>query len=199
MQYTKPLANLIDYFQRLPGIGPKSAQRIAFYLLKMPLADVQKFAQAMVTAKETIHYCDICFNMSATNPCEICSSTNRDDSVICVCAETKDLVAIENTNEFKGKYHVLQGLISPIDGIGAEDIRIKELLQRIAQNDVKEVIIALNPSVEGEATSLYLTKLIKPFNIKVSRIAFGLPIGSDIEYADEITLAKAIECRREID
>ena len=153
----------------------------------------------MVTAKETIHYCDICFNMSATNPCEICSSTNRDDSVICVCAETKDLVAIENTNEFKGKYHVLQGLISPIDGIGAEDIRIKELLQRIAQNDVKEVIIALNPSVEGEATSLYLTKLIKPFNIKVSRIAFGLPIGSDIEYADEITLAKAIECRREID
>ena len=199
MQYTKPLANLIDYFQRLPGIGPKSAQRIAFYLLKMPLADVQKFAQTMVTAKETIHYCDVCFNMSATNPCEICSSTNRDDSVICVCAETKDLVAIENTNEFKGKYHVLQGLISPIDGIGAEDIRIKELLQRIAQNDVKEVIIALNPSVEGEATSLYLTKLIKPFNIKVSRIAFGLPIGSDIEYADEITLAKAIECRREID
>ena len=199
MQYTKPLANLIDYFQRLPGIGPKSAQRIAFHLLKMPLNDVQKFAQAMVTAKETIHYCDICFNMSATNPCEICSSTNRDDSVICVCAETKDLVAIENTNEFKGKYHVLQGLISPIDGIGAEDIRIKELLQRIAQNDVKEVIIALNPSVEGEATSLYLTKLIKPFNIKVSRIAFGLPIGSDIEYADEITLAKAIECRREID
>ena len=199
MQYTKPLANLIDFFQRLPGIGPKSAQRIAFHLLKMPINDVQKFAQAMVTAKETIHYCDVCFNMSATNPCEICSSTNRDDSVICVCAETKDLVAIENTNEYKGKYHVLQGLISPIDGIGAEDIRIKELLQRIAQNDVKEVIIALNPSVEGEATSLYLTKLIKPFNVKVSRIAFGLPIGSDIEYADEITLAKAIECRREID
>lgn len=198
MQYTKPLANLIDYFQRLPGIGPKSAQRIAFYLLKMSLHDVQKFAQTMVTAKETIHYCDTCFNMSATNPCEICSANNRDNSVICVCSETKDLVAIENTNEYKGKYHVLQGLISPLDGIGAEDIRIKELLHRIAKEDIKEVIVALNPSVEGEATSLYLSKLIKPFNVKVSRIAFGLPIGSDIEYADEITLAKAIECRREI-
>ncbi len=198
MQYTRPLANLIDYFQRLPGIGPKSAQRIAFHLLKMPLSEVQKFAQSMVTAKETIHYCDICFNMSASNPCEICSSNNRDDSTICVVAETKDLVAIENTNEYKGKYHVLQGLISPMDGIGAEDIRIKELLHRIANTDVKEVIIALNPSVEGEATSLYLTKLIKPFNIKITRIAFGIPIGSDIEYADEITLAKAIECRREI-
>ena len=198
MQYTKPLAALIEHFQKLPGIGPKSAQRVAFHLLKMPLAEVEKFAKAMVNAKETIHYCDICFNMSATNPCEICSSTNRDNSIICVCAETKDLIAIENTNEYKGKYHVLQGLISPIDGIGAEDIRIKELLHRIANNDIKEVIIALNPSVEGEATSLYLTKLLKPFNIKVTRIAFGIPIGSDIEYADEITLAKAIECRREI-
>lgn len=198
MQYTKPLAVLIDYFQRFPGIGPKSAQRIAFYLLKMPAAEVQKFADAMVVAKETIHYCENCFNMSAANPCEICSDPNRDSSTICVCAETKDLVAIENTNEYKGKYHVLQGLISPIDGIGAEDIRIKELLRRIAGNDIKEVILALGPSVEGEATSLYLTKLIKPFNIKISRIAFGIPIGSDIEYADEITLARAIECRREI-
>lgn len=198
MQYTKPLASLIEYFQRLPGIGPKSAQRIAFHLLKMPKNDVEKFAQAMITAKETIHYCNVCFNMSASNPCEICSANNRDNSVICVIAETKDLIAIENTNEYKGKYHVLQGLISPMDGIGAEDIRIKELLQRIAHNDIKEVIIALNPSVEGEATSLYLTKLLKPFNMKISRIAFGLPIGSDIEYADEITLAKAIECRREI-
>ncbi len=198
MQYTKPLAVLIDYFQRFPGIGPKSAQRIAFYLLKMPAAEVQKFADAMVVAKETIHYCENCFNMSATNPCEICSDPNRDSSTICVCAETKDLVAIENTNEYKGKYHVLQGLISPIDGIGAEDIRIKELLRRIAGNDIKEVILALGPSVEGEATSMYLTKLIKPFNIKISRIAFGIPVGSDIEYADEITLARAIECRREI-
>lgn len=198
MQYTKPLAALIEHFQKLPGIGPKSAQRVAFHLLKMPVGEVEKFAEAMITAKKTIHYCDICFNMSATNPCEICSSPNRDNSIICVCAETKDLIAIENTNEYKGKYHVLQGLISPIDGIGAEDIRIKELLHRIANEDIKEVIIALNPSVEGEATSLYLTKLLKPFNIKITRIAFGIPIGSDIEYADEITLAKAIECRREI-
>lgn len=198
MQYTKPLANLIENFQRLPGIGPKSAQRIAFHLLKMPKNDVQKLADSMIIAKETIKYCEICFNMSATNPCEICISQNRDNSVICVVAETKDLVAIENTNEYKGKYHVLQGLISPMDGIGADDIRIRELLQRIAKDDIKEIIIALNPSVEGEATSLYLTKLIKPFNIKITRIAFGIPIGSDIEYADEITLAKAIECRREI-
>lgn len=198
MQYTKPLANLIENFQRLPGIGPKSAQRIAFHLLKMPQNDVQKLADSMLIAKETIKYCEICFNMSATNPCEICISQNRDNSVICVVAETKDLVAIENTNEYKGKYHVLQGLISPMDGIGADDIRIRELLQRIAKDDIKEIIIALNPSVEGEATSLYLTKLIKPFNIKITRIAFGIPIGSDIEYADEITLAKAIECRREI-
>ena len=169
MQYTKPLASLIEYFQKMPGIGPKSAQRIAFHLLKMPISEVEKFAAAMITAKETIHYCDVCFNMSASNPCEICSNPNRDNTTICVCAETKDLIAIENTNEYKGKYHVLQGLISPIDGIGAEDIRIKELLQRIAKDDVKEVIIALNPSVEGEATSLYLTKLLKPFNIKISR------------------------------
>lgn len=198
MQYTKPLANLIEHLQKLPGIGPKSAQRLAFHLLKMPISEIEKFASAMLTAKETIHYCEECFNMSASNPCEICTNPNRDSSVICVCAETKDLIAIENTNEYKGKYHVLQGLISPIDGIGAEDIRIKELLHRIANNDIKEVIIALNPSVEGEATSLYLTKLLKPFNIKITRIAFGIPIGSDIEYADEITLAKAIECRREI-
>ena len=141
MQYTKPLANLIDFFQRLPGIGPKSAQRIAFHLLKMPINDVQKFAQAMVTAKETIHYCDVCFNMSATNPCEICSSTNRDDSVICVCAETKDLVAIENTNEYKGKYHVLQGLISPIDGIGAEDIRIKNCYSELHKMTLKRLLL----------------------------------------------------------
>ena len=198
MQYTKPLANLIDFFQRFPGIGQRSAQRIAFHLLKMPSAEVEKFTQIILDAKETIHYCETCFNMSASNPCEICQSTSRDSSIICVCAETKDLIAIEKTNEFKGKYHVLQGMISPIDGIGVEDIRIKELLHRVADCEVKEVILALNPSVEGEATSLYLTKLLKPFNIKVSRIAFGIPIGSDIEFADEITLARAIECRREV-
>lgn len=198
MQYTKPLANLVEFFQKFPGIGPKSAQRMAFHLLKMPLNEVEKFADIIVESKKTIHYCEICFNMSASNPCEICQSSKRDRSTICVVAETKDLIAIEKTHEYQGLYHVLQGVLSPIDGIGAEDIRIKELLHRVAVDEVKEVILALSPSVEGEATSLYLNKLIKPFNIKITRIAFGLPVGSDLEYADEITLARAIEGRREI-
>lgn len=199
MEYTKPLAQLIEFFQKFPGIGPKSAQRMAFHLLKMPLGEVQRFSQVLVEAKENIHYCNICFNMSASNPCEICSDSRRDKSVICVVAETKDLIAIEKTREYKGLYHVLQGTLSPLDGIGVEDIRIKELLARVADEEVKEIILALSPSVEGEATSLYLTKLLKPFNIKISRIAFGIPIGSDLEFADEITLAKAIEGRRIID
>ena len=199
MEYTKPLAQLIEFFQKFPGIGPKSAQRMAFHLLKMPLSEVQRFSQVLVEAKENIHYCCICFNMSASNPCEICSDDKRDKSVICVVAETKDLIAIEKTREYKGLYHVLQGTLSPLDGIGVEDIRIKELLTRVTDTNVNEVILALSPSVEGEATSMYITKLLKPFNIKISRIAFGLPIGSDLEYADEITLAKAIEGRRIID
>lgn len=198
MQYTKPLANLVEFFQKFPGIGPKSAQRMAFHLLKMPLTEIEKFAGILIESKKTIHYCETCFNMSASNPCEICQSSRRDKSIICVVSETKDLIAIEKTHEYKGLYHVLQGVLSPIDGIGAEDIRIKELLRRAVGDEVKEIIIALSPSVEGEATSLYLNKLIKPFNIKVSRIAFGLPIGSDLEYADEITLARAIEGRHEL-
>ena len=152
----------------------------------------------MIEAKTTVKCCSKCFNMSATNPCEICSDENRDGSVICVVAETKDLIAVEKTREFKGKYHVLQGVISPIDGIGANDIRVKELLTRISEENVKEVILALNPSVEGEATTLYLAKLLRPFDITVSRIALGIPVGSDLEYADEITLARALEGRREI-
>ena len=199
MEYTKPLAQLIEFFQKFPGIGPKSAQRMAFHLLKMPLSEVQRFSKVLVEAKENIHYCNVCFNMSASNPCEICTDTRRDNSVICVVAETKDLIAIEKTREYKGLYHVLQGTLSPLDGIGVEDIRIKELLTRVTDANVSEVILALSPSVEGEATSMYITKLLKPFNIKISRIAFGLPVGSDLEYADEITLAKAIEGRRIID
>lgn len=183
MEYTKPLAQLIEFFQKFPGVGPKSAQRMAFHLLKMPLSEVQKFAKILVEAKENIHYCSICFNMSASDPCEICSDTRRDNSVICVVAETKDLIAIEKTREYKGLYHVLQGTLSPLDGIGVEDIRIKELLTRVTNANVSEVILALSPSVEGEATSMYITKLLKPFNIKISRIAFGLPVGSDLEYA----------------
>lgn len=198
MIYPKAIATLIEHFQKLPSIGPKSAQRLALYLLKMPVSEIEKFAKAMIEAKQNIKSCEICFNLSSVSPCEICSSTNRERHTICVVAETKDLIAIEKTNEYKGLYHVLQGLISPIDGIGAEDIRIKELLKRLTNDEIKEVILALSPSVEGEATSLYLSKLIKPFNIKISRIAFGLPVGTDLEFADEITLAKAIEGRREL-
>jgi recombination protein RecR len=161
----------------------------------MPLSEVQKFAKTVTEAKESTVACEVCYNLSSSSPCEICQSTRRDRTTICVVAETKDLIAIEKTNEFTGLYHVLQGSISPIDGIGAEDIRIKELLNRLVDESVTEIILALSPSVEGEATSLYLSKLIKPFGIKVSRIAFGLPVGTDLEYADEITLAKAIEGR----
>ncbi len=198
MIYPKSIAALIEQFQKFPSVGPKSAQRMAFHLLRMSSADVENFAKIILEAKANTRTCEVCFNLSATSPCEICSSTNRDRSTICVIADTKDLIAIEKTNEYKGLYHVLQGLISPIDGIGADDIRIKELLNRLTQEEVKEVILALSPSVEGEATSLYLTKLIKPFGIKVSRIAFGLPVGADLEYADDITIAKAIEGRREV-
>ncbi len=198
MIYPKEIATLIEQFQKFPSVGPKSAQRMAFYLLRMPFNEVENFAKAIVEAKQNTHSCEICFNLSATSPCQICSATNRDRSVICVIAETKDLIAIEKTNEYKGLYHVLQGLISPIDGVGADDIRIKELLNRLTNDEVKEIILALSPSVEGEATSLYLTKLIKPFGIKVSRIAFGLPVGADLEYADEMTITKAIEGRHEV-
>lgn len=198
MIYPKSIATLIEHFQKFPSVGPKSAQRMAFYLLRMPINEVEKFAQSMIEAKQNTRTCEICFNLSASSPCEICQSSQRDKSTVCVVAETKDLIAIEKTNEYKGLYHVLQGLISPMDGIGADDIRIKELLNRLTDENVKEVILALSPSVEGEATSLYLNKLIKPFGIKISRIAFGLPVGADLEYADEITIARAIEGRHEI-
>lgn len=198
MEYTKPLAKLIEYFQKLPSIGPKTAQRLALHILKMDRNDVKNFSDAMIEAKDTIKYCSICYNISSNDPCEICSSSVRNKEVICVVAEAKDLIAIEKTNEFQGTYHVLQGLISPIDGIGPEDIKVKELLGRLHQNDIKEVILALNPSVEGEATTLYLSKLIKPFNIKVSRISYGIPLGSELEYTDELTLIRALETRCEM-
>ena len=198
MEYTKPLAKLIEYFQKLPSIGPKTAMRLALHVIKMSENEVHNFADAMLEAKTKISYCKTCFNMSCSDPCEICSNPARNKEIICVVGETKDLMAIEKTNEYHGLYHVLQGLISPIDGIGPDDIRIKELLYRVNQNDIKEVILALNPSVEGEATCLYLDKLLKPFNIKITRIAFGLHMGSELEYADEMTLARALEGRREI-
>ena len=198
MNYTKPLAKVIEGFQKFPSIGPKSAQRMAFHLLKMDKQEVEDFAKALTDAKENIHYCDICFNISSNSPCEICSDTTRSKTSICVVQDAKDLIAIEKTKEYRGQYHVLQGVLSPMDGIGVEDIRIKELLIRASDEKIEEIIIALSPSVEGEATSLYLTKLLKPFNIKITRIAFGIPVGTDLEYADEITLAKALEARVEL-
>ena len=198
MEYTKPLAKLIECFQKLPSIGPKTATRLALHVIKMPLSNVSEFADALMDAKTKITYCENCFNISCSSPCEICSDHTRNKKIICVVSETKDLMAIEKTNEYHGLYHVLQGLISPIDGIGVDDIRIKELLYRINQNDIEEVILALNPSVEGEATAMYLNKLLKPFNIKITRIAFGLPMGSELEYADEMTLARALDGRVEI-
>lgn len=197
MQYSKPLARLIEEFQKFPGVGPKSAQRMAFYLLKMPSEEVKKFTNSILDAKEKIKYCRTCFNMSSQDPCEICSDTSRDPHTICVIAETKDLIALERTKEYKGTYHVLQGVISPLDGIGPDDLRIKELMERVRTDNIQEIILALNPSVEGEATSLYLSRVFKPLGIKVTRIAFGLPVGGDLEYADEVTLARALEGRRE--
>lgn len=200
--YTKPLAHLIEELQKLPGIGPKSAQRLAFHLLKQSEVSVKNLAGALLDAKEKVKFCSICSNLTATEPCEYCQDTRRDKTAICVIAEANDLIALEKTKEFHGLYHVLQGLISPMEGIGPDKLRIKELIKRLRdiseENPVKEIILAINPTVEGEATTLYLSKLIKPLGIKVTRIAFGLPIGGDLEYADTMTLAKALEGRREI-
>lgn len=198
MEYTKPLAKLVEYFQKLPSIGPKTAQRLALHILKMDKNEVENFANSMVEAKTTIKYCSNCFNISSNDPCEICTSHARNKDTICVVAEPKDLMAIEKTNEYNGMYHVLNGLISPIDGIGPEDIKVKELLNRVHSNDIKEIILALNPSVEGETTALYLSKLLKPFGVKVSRIAYGIPLGSELEYTDELTLIRALETRLEM-
>lgn len=198
MFYSKPLAQLIEELQRLPGIGPKSAQRLAYHLIKQPTADVKKLAQALTDAKEQIRFCSLCSNLSALDPCELCANPARDPGLVCVVSEPKDLVAVERTKEYRGRYHVLQGLISPMDGVGPEQLKIKELVSRLNGDAVKEVILAIPPSIEGEATSLYLSRLIKPLGVKVTRIAFGLPVGGDLEYADEMTLVKALEGRREI-
>lgn len=198
--YTKPLAKLIEELEKLPGVGSKTAQRLAFHLLKQSSSSIRELANALVDAKEKIKFCSICSNLTSNDPCEFCQDTKRDKSKICVIAEPKDLIALEKTKEFRGYYHVLQGLISPMEGIGPDKLKIKELISRIgeAQDSIKEVILAINPTVEGEATTLYISKLLKPLGIKVTRIAFGLPIGGDLEYADTMTLAKALEGRREI-
>ena len=198
MYYPEPIAKLIDSFSRLPGIGPKTAARLAFHVLRMSEDDVVSFAKALVSVKRNLHYCSICCNITDVDPCRICQDKTRDPSVICVVQEAKDLVAMERTKEYDGQYHVLQGAISPMDGVGPDDIRIAELLKRLTDERVKELILATNPNIEGEATAMYLSRLVKPFGIKVTRIAHGLPVGGDLEYADEVTLSKALEGRREL-
>lgn len=193
MLYTKPLARLIEEFQKLPGIGPKSAQRLAFHVLKRSAIEVTSFSEALVDAKAQIGNCSVCFNLSCENPCEICTNTHRDQSVLCVVAEPRDLFALEKTGEFKGLYHVLDGLISPLEGIGPQELNIQALIQRLGpESGITEIILALPPSVEGDTTSLYLARLIKPLGISLTRIAFGLPVGGDIEYADALTLTRAM-------
>ena len=198
MRYIEPMAKLIEHFRALPGIGSKTAVRLAYHILDMEPAQAKALAQAIIEAKEKIGYCSICFNLTDTDPCAICSSPARDHSTICVVEQPKDVVAMERMRDYKGVYHVLHGSISPMNGIGPDDIKIKELLARLMDGSVKEVILATNPRVEGEATAMYLSKLIKPLGIKVTRIAHGIPVGGDLEYTDEITLTKALEGRREL-
>lgn len=197
--YEGIIQDLIDELGRLPGVGPKSAQRIAFHIIQSDRVDVTRLAEILKTVKERVKFCTTCGNISEEDLCRICKDPRRDNSSICVVEESKDVLAIEKTREFKGKYHVLGGAISPIDGIGPESLRIKELMTRLAQTQINEVIIATDPNLEGEATATYLTRLIKPFGVKVSRLASGLPVGGDLEYADEITLGRAFEGRRSYD
>ncbi len=196
--YSPSIEKLIESFERLPSIGHKTAARLAFYILKCSEEETNEFIGAITNAKKNLKYCSKCFNISDTDPCSICGNSKRDQSVICVVEDVRDIVAMEKTHEFKGVYHVLHGSISPMNGVGPDDIKIKELLSRLMGGEVKEVILATNPRVEGEATAMYLSKLIKPLGITVTRIAHGIPVGGDLEYTDEITLTKALEGRREI-
>ena len=198
MAHPEPLARLIEQLQRLPGIGAKSAQRIAFHLLKTPRADVEKLADAMHDVKDRVTYCSVCSNITDADPCFYCQSPDRDQRVICVVEEPANVVAVEKTRGFRGRYHVLMGVLSPLHGVGPDDIKIKSLLARVAGGGVEEIIVATNPTVEGEATAIYLAKLLKPLGVRVTRIAMGVPVGSDLDYADEITMGKAMEGRREM-
>ena len=196
--YSPSIEKLIESFEKLPSIGHKTAIRLAFHMLDLNEEETNEFINSITDAKKKLKYCSTCFNISDTDPCPICSNPKRDSSVICVVEDVRDIIAMERTHEYKGVYHVLHGTISPMNGIGPEDIKIKELLNRIRDTKVKEIIIATNPRVEGEATSIYLSKLIKPLGIKVTRIAHGIPVGGDLEYTDEITLLQALEGRMEI-
>lgn len=198
MYFPLPLTKLIDHLRRLPGIGPKSAQRLAFYILQLPREDAVKLADAITDARDKLTYCSQCFNLTENDPCEYCSSEYRDRTVLCIVQEPRDIAAIEKTREYKGLYHVLQGAISPMEGIGPDQIRIQELLGRLAAENIQEIILATSPNVEGEATAMYIARLIKPLGVKVTRIAHGMPVGGDLEYVDEVTLIKALENRREM-
>lgn len=198
MYYAEPVAKLIEELAKLPGIGPKTAQRLAFHLLNSPREEGVALARAIVEAKDKTRYCSVCCNITEQDPCHVCTDTTRKRGILCVVEEPRDVVALEKTREFKGLYHVLHGAISPMDGIGPENLRIKELLGRMGDGTVQEVVLATNPNVEGEATAMYIARLLKPMGIKVTRIAHGLPVGGDLEYADEVTLIRAFEGRREI-
>lgn len=196
--YVSPLQNLIDEFQKLPGIGNKTAQRLAYHVLNLPAEKAERFANAILEAKQKITYCKVCQNFSDRDVCSVCDNPARDKGVICVVENPRDVIQMEKTNEFKGVYHVLHGAISPMDNIGPDDIKIKELMTRITSGEVREVIMATNPNLEGETTAMYISKLVKPFGIKVTRIAHGVPVGGELEFADEITLARALQWRIEL-
>lgn len=199
MAYWAPsIARLLEELERLPGIGPKSAQRVAYHILRTDTESARRLADAIIEVKETVRFCSRCFNLSEGELCAICSDPQRDVSAICVVEEPRDVVAIERTGEFRGSYHVLQGAISPMDGIGPEQLRVRELIERIGEGGVAEVVVATNPNIEGETTAVYLAKLIKPLGVRVTRIASGLPVGGDLEFADEVTLGRALEARREM-
>lgn len=195
---TESLNKLIEELEKFPGIGRKTAERLAFYILKSSTDDARELARSIIDAKEKIKYCKICNNVTEDNICFICKDTRRDNSIICVVENSKDVIVIEKTHEYKGLYHVLMGSLSPLDGRGPNELKIESLIKRFSSNKVKEIIIATNPNVEGEATAMYLAKIIKPLGIKITRIAHGLPVGSDLEYADEVTISKALEGRREL-
>ncbi|HEY5640312.1 MAG TPA: recombination mediator RecR [Dehalococcoidia bacterium] len=194
-----PLARLIEEFYRLPGIGPKSAQRLAYYLLRMPAADARSLAEAIVEVKDKVTLCSACQNVTEVDPCRVCTDAARDRSVMCVVEEPLDILAIERTGSYSGLYHVLHGAISPMDGIGPEDLKVSELLDRLRSGETKEIILATNPNLEGEATSMYLSRLIGPLGLRITRLARGLPAGGDLEYADDVTLTRALEGRQEMD
>lgn len=198
MYYPEPISKLIDSFMKLPGIGPKTAARLAFFVLTMKEDDVLSFSKSLIEAKRNLSYCSVCGNITDVDPCHICTDKQRDASVICVVQDTKDVIAMEKMRDYHGKYHVLQGAISPMDGIGPEDINVASLLLRLQDETVQELILATNSTIEGEATAMYISRLVKPSGIRTTRIAHGLPVGGDLEYADEVTLSKAMEGRREL-